>query len=60
VLGGGYIALEFGGIFQRFGSEVHVVFRQPMPLRGFDEEVGEGRCAEAAAAVAAGLQQEGL
>ncbi|KAF6238213.1 hypothetical protein COO60DRAFT_1653034, partial [Scenedesmus sp. NREL 46B-D3] len=39
VLGGGYIALEFGGIFQRFGGEVHVVFRQPMPLRGFDEEV---------------------
>ncbi len=39
VLGGGYIALEFSGIFQRFGSEVHCVFRQPMPLRGFDEEV---------------------
>jgi hypothetical protein len=40
VLGGGYIALEFSGIFQRFGSEVHTVFRQPLPLRGFDEEVG--------------------
>lgn len=39
VLGGGYIALEFSGIFQRFGGEVHTVFRQPMPLRGFDEEV---------------------
>jgi hypothetical protein len=39
VLGGGYIALEFSGIFQRFGSEVHNVFRQPLPLRGFDEEV---------------------
>ena len=39
VLGGGYIALEFSGIFQRFGSEVHTVFRQPLPLRGFDEEV---------------------
>lgn len=39
VLGGGYIALEFSGIFRRFGSEVHTVFRQPLPLRGFDEEV---------------------
>ncbi|WIA30313.1 hypothetical protein OEZ86_000401 [Tetradesmus obliquus] len=39
VLGGGYIALEFSGIFQRFGGEVQTVFRQPMPLRGFDEEV---------------------
>jgi pyruvate/2-oxoglutarate dehydrogenase complex dihydrolipoamide dehydrogenase (E3) component len=39
VLGGGYIALEFSGIFQRFGSEVHTVFRQQLPLRGFDEEV---------------------
>lgn len=41
VLGGGYIAVEFSGIFQRFGSEVHTVYRQPLPLRGFDEEVGK-------------------
>ena len=39
IVGGGYIALEFAGIFHAFGSEVHVVFRQPKPLRGFDEEV---------------------
>jgi glutathione reductase (NADPH) len=52
VLGGGYIALEFSGIFQRFGSEVHTVFRQPMPLRGFDEEV---RAAAAAAILGACL-----
>jgi pyruvate/2-oxoglutarate dehydrogenase complex dihydrolipoamide dehydrogenase (E3) component len=39
VVGGGYIAVEFAGIFHRFGSEVHLVYRQPMPLRGFDEEV---------------------
>nr|QBY35585.1 glutathione reductase 1 [Dunaliella salina] len=39
VIGGGYIAVEFAGIFHRFGSDVHLVFRQPMPLRGFDEEV---------------------
>jgi hypothetical protein len=46
VLGGGYIALEFAGIFQRFGTEVHVVFRQPMPLRGFDEEVSCQSCSD--------------
>ena len=39
IVGGGYIALEFAGIFHAFGAEVHVVFRQPKPLRGFDEEV---------------------
>lgn len=39
VLGGGYIALEFSGIFRRLGAEVHTVYRQPKPLRGFDEEV---------------------
>ncbi|GLI70632.1 hypothetical protein VaNZ11_015567 [Volvox africanus] len=39
VLGGGYIAVEFSGIFARMGAEVHTVFRQPLPLRGFDEEV---------------------
>ena len=39
VLGGGYIALEFAGIFKRFGSDVHVVYRADLPLRGFDEEV---------------------
>ncbi|KAJ9508896.1 hypothetical protein QJQ45_028222 [Haematococcus lacustris] len=39
ILGGGYIAVEFAGIFKRFGSEVHVAYRQPLPLRGFDEEV---------------------
>jgi len=39
VLGGAYIALEFAGIFKRFGGEVDVVYRQPLPLRGFDEEV---------------------
>ena len=39
IVGGGYIALEFAGIFHSFGAEVHVMFRQPLPLRGFDEEV---------------------
>ncbi len=39
IIGGGYIALEFAGIFKRFGAETHVVYRQKKPLRGFDEEV---------------------
>lgn len=39
VVGGGYIAVEFSGIFNRFGAETHTVYRQPLPLRGFDEEV---------------------
>eukprot|EP00198_Chlamydomonas_reinhardtii_P005364 XP_001694700.1 glutathione reductase [Chlamydomonas reinhardtii] len=47
VLGGGYIAVEFAGIFSRFGAEVHTVYRQPLPLRGFDEEVkAEWLCRE--------------
>lgn len=41
IVGGGYIALEFACIFQGLGSEVHVIMRQALPLRGFDEEVRE-------------------
>ena len=32
-------ALPPAGIFAGLGSEVHLVYRQPLPLRGFDEEV---------------------
>ncbi|KAL4430036.1 hypothetical protein ABPG77_004406 [Micractinium sp. CCAP 211/92] len=39
ILGGGYIAVEFAGIFAGLGSEVHLVYRADLPLRGFDEEV---------------------
>ena len=40
VIGGGYIAVEFASIFNNFGvPETHLVYRQPLPLRGFDEEV---------------------
>lgn len=41
IIGGGYIAVEFAGIFARLGTEVHLICRQPLPLRGFDEEVRE-------------------
>lgn len=41
IVGGGYIALEFAGIFNGLTSEVHVFIRQKKVLRGFDEEVEE-------------------
>jgi glutathione reductase (NADPH) len=39
LLGGGYIAVEFAGIFAGLGAEVDLVYRQPLPLRGFDEDL---------------------
>jgi len=49
VCGSGYIAVEFAGIFQALGAETHLVYRQPLPLRGFDQDMREG-LAEALAA----------
>lgn len=39
VVGGGYIAVEFAGIFNGLGAEVTQVIRREHVLRGFDEEV---------------------
>jgi glutathione reductase (NADPH) len=39
IQGGGYIALEFAGIFAGFGADVTVVYRGDNILRGFDEDV---------------------
>jgi glutathione reductase (NADPH) len=39
IQGGGYIALEFAGIFAGFGSGVTVVYRGDNILRGFDDDV---------------------
>ncbi|WP_119394615.1 glutathione-disulfide reductase [Salinibius halmophilus] len=39
VIGGGYIALEFAGIFNGLGVETHLVHRGDHVLRGFDEDV---------------------
>jgi glutathione reductase (NADPH) len=39
IQGGGYIALEFAGIFAGFGSVVTVIYRGDNILRGFDEDV---------------------
>jgi glutathione reductase (NADPH) len=41
LVGSGYIAVEFAGIFQALGAEVHLVYRQPLPLRGFDLDMRE-------------------
>jgi len=42
IVGSGYIAVEFAGIFQALGAETHLVYRQPLPLRGFDHDLREG------------------
>src|SRR3712207_5457411 len=39
VVGGGYIAVEFAGIFAGLGSEVTLLHRGDKLLRGFDEDV---------------------
>jgi glutathione reductase (NADPH) len=49
MVGSGYIAVEFAGIFRALGAEVHLVYRQPLPLRGFDGDLREA-LAEAMAA----------
>ena len=41
VQGGGYIAIEFAGIFSRLGSKVTLVYRGENILRGFDDDVRE-------------------
>ncbi|MDR3533727.1 MAG: glutathione-disulfide reductase [Rhodopila sp.] len=41
IVGSGYIAVEFAGIFRALGAEVHLVYRQPLPLRGFDDDLRE-------------------
>lgn len=39
IIGGGYIGVEFGGIFAGLGSETHLIYRQKEPLSGFDGEM---------------------
>ncbi|MDB5369929.1 MAG: gor [Roseomonas sp.] len=41
VVGGGYIALEFASLLRALGAEVDLVYRQPLPLRGFDQDIRE-------------------
>ncbi|MBN8891798.1 MAG: glutathione-disulfide reductase [Rhodospirillales bacterium 70-18] len=39
IIGGGYIAVEFAGIFAGLGAQVDLILRQNLPLRGFDEDL---------------------
>ncbi|MBX9990014.1 glutathione-disulfide reductase [Phreatobacter oligotrophus] len=46
IAGGGYIAVEFAGVFAGLGSEVTLVYRGDKVLRGFDEDVRDHLMAE--------------
>lgn len=39
IIGGGYIAVEFAGIFNGLGSRVTQLYRGPLFLRGFDSDI---------------------
>jgi glutathione reductase (NADPH) len=39
IVGGGYVAVEFAGIFHGLGSEVTLSYRGEQILRGFDDDV---------------------
>jgi glutathione reductase (NADPH) len=52
IVGGGYSAVEFACIFAGLGTEVHLIYRQPLPLRGFDCDLRE--------AVAEAMQAQGI
>ncbi len=52
ILGGGYVAVEFGQMFRRFGSRVTIVERNPHLLSQEDEDVSE--------AIAEILREDGL
>ncbi|MFK7743103.1 MAG: glutathione-disulfide reductase [Planctomycetota bacterium] len=41
IVGGGYIAVEFAGIFNGLGAEVTQIYRGSLFLRGFDQDVRE-------------------
>jgi glutathione reductase (NADPH) len=41
VVGGGYIAVEFAGIFHGLGAQVTQLYRGPLFLRGFDDDCRE-------------------
>jgi glutathione reductase (NADPH) len=46
IVGGGYIAVEFAGIFDGLGAETTLVYRGDKVLRGFDEDLRDGLMAE--------------
>lgn len=34
IVGAGYISVEFAGIFNGMGADVHLLYRKPLPLTG--------------------------
>jgi glutathione reductase (NADPH) len=42
ILGGGYVAVEFAGIFHGLGAHVTQIYRGPKFLRGFDDDLRDG------------------
>ncbi|NBP71847.1 MAG: glutathione-disulfide reductase [Alphaproteobacteria bacterium] len=46
VAGGGYIAVEFAGIFNGYGADTTLIYRRDMILRGFDIDVRRHLAAE--------------
>ncbi|MEL7238473.1 MAG: FAD-dependent oxidoreductase, partial [Planctomycetota bacterium] len=42
IIGGGYIAVEFAGIFKGLGVEPTIHYRGPQILRGFDQDMRDG------------------
>ena len=52
IVGGGFVGLEFGQMFRRFGSRVTLIQHNPRLLMSEDEDVGEG--------VAAILREDGI
>jgi glutathione reductase (NADPH) len=54
VVGSGYIGLEFACVFHGLGSEMDVVYRNGLPLRGFDNDI---RAALKEALAAQGIRQ---
>jgi glutathione reductase (NADPH) len=51
-VGGGYIGVEFACIFRGLGAEVDLLYRQRLPLRGFDHDLRE--------ALAEALEAQGI
>jgi glutathione reductase (NADPH) len=41
IIGGGYIAVEFAGIFAGLGAKTTLLYRGPLFLRGFDQGIRE-------------------
>jgi glutathione reductase (NADPH) len=46
IAGGGYIAVEFAGIFNGLGSQVTQLYRGPLFLRGFDTDIRKHAASE--------------